>query len=64
MYTLDLIFIGMESECEHAVGFFDLCIGGCLGDAEDVVVVFFGVVGGDLLFHLLLFFVDHLVEVL
>lgn len=54
----------MESECEHAVGFFDLGIGGCFGDAEDVVVVFFVVVGGDLLFHLLLFFVNHLVEVL
>jgi hypothetical protein len=50
----------MEPECEIAICLLDLCIGGGLADAEDVVVVLLGSEGGDLLFHLLLFFVRHL----
>ena len=57
--TWDLIFVGMEAECEYSVGFFDFCFCGCFGDAEYVVVVFFGEVGGDFFFHLWLFFVGH-----
>ncbi len=47
----------MKAKCQHAVGLLDLGFCGGLRDSEDLVVVFFGVVGVDLLPHFLLLLV-------
>jgi hypothetical protein len=57
--TLVLIFIRMEAKGELAVCLFNLCIGGLFGDSEYVVIVFFEVVGGNFLPHLLLLLIGH-----
>lgn len=49
----------MEAEGQVAIGLLDLCVGGSLGEPEDVVVVLLGSEGGDLLAHLLLLLVRH-----
>lgn len=58
--TLVLILIRMEPKRECPICLLDFSIGGSLLDSKNVIIIFLSHFRGDIVFHLLLLFVHHL----
>lgn len=57
--TFNTVLIRVISECQCPICLLDFDVRGCLGNPQNIVVVFFVIERGNILFNLLLLLVSH-----